>query len=68
MCFPDAYYVPDENEKLMNEPHGYLTNDDVKNLYFFITFSPTTKEMPTMSLNSAIYTVFEKKTLLFFLL
>jgi len=29
MYFSDPYYVPDEQEPLMNTPHGYMTNDDV---------------------------------------
>ena len=30
MYFSDAHYTPDDEEPLMNEPHGYLTGDDVK--------------------------------------
>ena len=30
LYFADPFYVPDEDEPLMNEAHGYLTNDDVK--------------------------------------
>ena len=35
--FADAYHHDDGAEGLMNEPHGYLTNDDVTNkiCYFF---------------------------------
>lgn len=29
MFFADPYYHDDGHEPLMNEPHGYLTNDDV---------------------------------------
>lgn len=35
--FADAYHHGDGSEPLMNEPHGYLTNDDVKG-YFHIIF------------------------------
>ncbi|EGR30979.1 hypothetical protein IMG5_119950 [Ichthyophthirius multifiliis] len=28
LYFADPYYIPDEVNPLMNEPHGYLTNDD----------------------------------------
>ena len=27
--FSDPYYHEDSHEDLMNQPHGYLTNDDV---------------------------------------
>ncbi len=30
MYFADPYYHEDDHEPLMNEPHGYLTMDDVK--------------------------------------
>jgi hypothetical protein len=29
MYFADAYSTPDAEEPLMNDPHGYLTGDDV---------------------------------------
>ena len=29
MYFADPYTVPDEEEPLMNDPHGYMTGDDV---------------------------------------
>lgn len=38
MYFADPWYVPDEDEHLMNEPHGYLTNDDVNILKSRICF------------------------------
>lgn len=33
MYFTDPYHGTDEGEPLMNEPHGYLTGDDVKNSF-----------------------------------
>ena len=29
MYFTDAYFHEDDHENLINEPHGYMTNDDV---------------------------------------
>jgi hypothetical protein len=52
LYFSDAYYVPDEQEPLMNTPHGYMTNDDVK--YYYNKLKPydnrNNTELPALEL------------------
>ena len=45
MYFADPHVVPDNEEPLMNEPHGYLTGDDVKSsgVYLCLAFGYKTK-------------------------
>ena len=52
----DAHYVSDEMEPLMNEPHGYLTTDDVIIISKFLVnlISHLTAEIYTIELQWSI--------------